>query len=437
MSLFLSYKVIKIKSEKNNFRINMKKNLQYILLFAVMISSPMAAQDPLVADLVSRVNKDSILATMNVLTGHTSFWYGAGQYKIKSRNSYDSGNKAAGEYIRRKLQNLGYNVFSQKFGVIDGENIYAMVNGTELPRIQVMISAHYDSMPDIVAPGADDNASGTAAVLEAARVFKDAKTRYSMIFALWDNEEQGLLGSKYYARLARERGDSILAVINIDMIGYDLNKDGLLEIHTRNYAHSNIVASQVWDANYQYGIPLKPLIIEPGTDRSDHTSFWGYNYSAVTMMENFTTINGYREFNPYYHSQFDDMNVINTDYLFNGVRLAVAAFGNIAAVNEITSVEDENGNESGTIPADFVLEQNYPNPFNPATVISYSLPREGFVSLRVYDILGNEVAELVNEQKSAGTYKVNFTAENLSSGVYFYTLEAGGKKLTNKMLYLK
>jgi hypothetical protein len=221
------------------------------------------------------------------------------------------------------------------------------------------------------------------------------------------------------------------------MIGYDLNKDGLLEIHTRNYAHSNIVASQVWDANYQYGIPLKPLIIEPGTDRSDHTSFWGYNYSAVTMMENFTTINGYREFNPYYHSQFDDMNVINTDYLFNGVRLAVAAFGNIAAVNEITSVEDENGNESGTIPADFVLEQNYPNPFNPATVISYSLPREGFVSLRVYDILGNEVAELVNEQKSAGTYKVNFTAENLSSGVYFYTLEAGGKKLTNKMLYLK
>ena len=68
---------------------------------------------------------------------------------------------------------------------------------------------------------------------------------------------------------------------------------------------------------------------------------------------------------------------------------------------------------------------------------SYSRPIEGFVSLRVYDILGNEVAELVNEQKSAGTYKVNFTAENLSSGVYFYTLEAGGKRLTHKMIYIR
>ncbi|MCK9279769.1 MAG: M20/M25/M40 family metallo-hydrolase [Melioribacteraceae bacterium] len=411
----------------------MKKKLLYIFLLAILVSSSVAAQDPLVAELVNRVNKDSILATMNVLTGHTSFWYGAGEYKIKSRNSYDDGNKAAGEYIKRKLRNLGYNVYSQKFGVIDGENVYALVNGTELPRIQVMISAHFDSMPDVVAPGADDNASGTAAVLEAARVFKDAKTRYSLVFALWDNEEQGLLGSKYYARLARERGDSLLAVINIDMIGYDANKDGLLEVHTRNYAHSNIVANQVWDANYEYGIGLKPYIIDPGTTRSDHASFWSYNYSAITMMENFTPINGYREFNPYYHSMFDDMNVLNTDYLFKGVRLAVAAFGNIAAVNEITSVEDENE----VVPSEFVLKQNYPNPFNPATTINYTIPREGFVSLRVYDILGNEVAELVNEQKSTGSYNISFNAENLSSGIYFYTLETGGKRFTNKMIYMK
>ncbi|MFA7288151.1 MAG: M20/M25/M40 family metallo-hydrolase [Melioribacteraceae bacterium] len=414
----------------------MKKKLLYIFLLVALISSPIGAQDPLVTELVHRVNKDSILATMNVLTGHTSFWYGAGEYKIKGRNTFDDGNKAAGEYIKRKLRNLGYDVSTQPFGVFDGENIYAMVNGTELPKIQVMISAHYDSMPEgNVAPGADDNASGVAAVLEAARIFKDAKTRYSMIFALWDNEEQGLLGSKYYARLARERDDSLIAVINIDMIGYDLNKDGLLEIHTRDYAHSNIVADQVWEANYEYSIGLKPYIINPGTDRSDHSSFWGYNFSAVTMIENFTTINGYREFNPYYHSIFDNMNVINTDYLFNGIRLAVAALGKIAAVNEVTSVKDEN--EDLVLPSEFVLEQNYPNPFNPATMISYSLPREGFVSLRVYDILGNEAAELVNEQKSAGTHRVNFNAENLSSGIYFYTLETGGKRLANKMMLLK
>jgi hypothetical protein len=90
-----------------------------------------------------------------------------------------------------------------------------------------------------------------------------------------------------------------------------------------------------------------------------------------------------------------------------------------------------------SIPDNYNLYQNYPNPFNPATVISYSLPREGFVSLRVYDILGNEVAELANEQKSAGTYRVDFNADNLSSGVYFYRIKIDGFAQAKKMIIQK
>ncbi len=86
---------------------------------------------------------------------------------------------------------------------------------------------------------------------------------------------------------------------------------------------------------------------------------------------------------------------------------------------------------------DFKLFQNYPNPFNPTTTISYSLPRAGLINITVYDITGKEVARLVNEFKEAGSYDVTFTASNLSSGIYFYSLRADGFTNTKKMLVIK
>ncbi len=88
-------------------------------------------------------------------------------------------------------------------------------------------------------------------------------------------------------------------------------------------------------------------------------------------------------------------------------------------------------------PAGFYLYQNYPNPFNPSTVIRYELPENSFVSLKVYDILGNEDASLVNETQTAGVYAVQFDASKLSSGIYFYTLKAGKSTMTRKMILMR
>lgn len=79
------------------------------------------------------------------------------------------------------------------------------------------------------------------------------------------------------------------------------------------------------------------------------------------------------------------------------------------------------------IPKEYKLEQNYPNPFNPSTTISYQIPEESNVILKVYDIIGRELKTLVNEVKDAGIYKTNFNASNLASGIYFYRLEAKSK----------
>ncbi len=88
-------------------------------------------------------------------------------------------------------------------------------------------------------------------------------------------------------------------------------------------------------------------------------------------------------------------------------------------------------------PAKFALEQNYPNPFNPVTTINYQLPQSGFVTLKVYDVLGNEAASLVNEQKNPGKYSVDFDASKLASGVYIYQLRVNEYLSSKKMLLLK
>jgi Arylsulfotransferase (ASST)/Secretion system C-terminal sorting domain/Cep192 domain 4 len=86
---------------------------------------------------------------------------------------------------------------------------------------------------------------------------------------------------------------------------------------------------------------------------------------------------------------------------------------------------------------DFELNQNYPNPFNPNTRINYSIGEREFVSITVYDILGNEIATLVNEEKPPGKYEIDFNGENLSSGIYFYKLQAGSFIQTRKMILLR
>jgi hypothetical protein len=105
-----------------------------------------------------------------------------------------------------------------------------------------------------------------------------------------------------------------------------------------------------------------------------------------------------------------------------------------AVVDSVTAVEN---NSDQAALSKFELSQNYPNPFNPTTKINYSIPISGFVSLIVYDVLGNEIAELVSDEKQVGNYETEFDATGLSSGIYFYQLKADTFIETKKMLLLK
>jgi hypothetical protein len=112
--------------------------------------------------------------------------------------------------------------------------------------------------------------------------------------------------------------------------------------------------------------------------------------------------------------------------------------GGLAVYREggvILPVEEKE--KSNEIPTSFVLYQNYPNPFNPSTTIEFDIPERTNVKLIIYDILGREVETLIDKELEPGKYKINFTATNLPSGVYFYTLRTPKFTKTNKMLLIK
>jgi photosystem II stability/assembly factor-like uncharacterized protein len=132
-----------------------------------------------------------------------------------------------------------------------------------------------------------------------------------------------------------------------------------------------------------------------------------------------------------------------TCYSLNGISFIDLNNGWVAGDNGIilhttnggvSFVEEE---EIDEMPTEFLLSQNYPNPFNPSTKIKYSVPQTSQVVIKVFDILGNEIEILVNEEKPAGTFEITWSSANLPSGVYFYQLKAGNYIETKKMLLLK
>ena len=112
---------------------------------------------------------------------------------------------------------------------------------------------------------------------------------------------------------------------------------------------------------------------------------------------------------------------------------------NYASLTQFNYVPTSAKEDLSILPSSFHLYQNYPNPFNPATNIKFEVPQTEFISLKVYDLLGNETANLVNDVKAAGVYTVKFDASKLSSGIYLYRLQTGESNisLTKKLILIK
>jgi hypothetical protein len=241
---------------------------------------------------------------------------------------HDSCEAAAG-WIASRFSSFGIDsVYAHYFDGQIKENVVAVLPGVRNPERLIVIGAHYDSYTgnQNYAPGADDDASGTACVIECARVLSKYRFDNTLVFVAFCGEEVGLVGSEAFAALAAQHGDSILGAVCVDMIGYRAPGDAIDLDIVANPA-SYWMRDLVMEASGLY-VPGFSVVsgAVPGGASSDHASFWAHGYDAILFFEDTD------HYSPYIHTSNDVVNVsYNSPTLAQGsVRAAVALLAAIA-----------------------------------------------------------------------------------------------------------
>jgi hypothetical protein len=211
-------------------------------------------------------------------------------------------------------------------------NIVATQAGVVHPEQVYILCAHYDDTSDqahraTLAPGADDNASGTAAVMAAAAILSQRQFEYTIRYIHFSGEEQGLFGSRAYARQMRNLGEQIAGVITLDMIGYDDLDGPVLQLHALTPA-SERVAQTMQQVISAYALGLSPRLLTDGQAMgySDHQSFCEEGFPAILSIEDYPS-----DFNTCYHQICDRVTLFNAAFLTNAAKAAVGTLATLAS----------------------------------------------------------------------------------------------------------
>jgi hypothetical protein len=389
------------------------KSFLIILVLFIVVSeaTPQVSYNAYVAQIMNLVNSDTVRRYERELSGDTSCMINGAPYTIVSRHYATASNIKAAEYIYERFQRNGlttwYNVINSTI-----TNVLAKKVGTRYPNQYVIICGHYDDMPSgSTAPGADDNASGTVGVLEAARILKNINLPYTVLFAAWDEEERGLYGSKAYADTAFAHGDSIIAVINLDMISYDGNNDGALDVHTNP---TNLpFATEFSQIVTLYQPTLIPQVTTSLSGGSDHQSFYNRGYKALLSIEDNS------DFTPYYHTVNDKFSTLHLPYFNKMIKAAIAALVTWAGDYKINIVHTplNTGPITTSRIATAVIKSSYklgtgntsPKLYYKINNGSYNMLYPSYANLDTFkftipgQVLGTSVKYYIAAQDSAGT----------------------------------
>jgi hypothetical protein len=294
----------------------------------------------------------------------------------------DPNSRWAAQYMPHWIQ---YDIGSQDVIKLIAISFYRWDSG-RIYQYSIQVSSDLTEWTEIVSNSSSVNQEWTI------NEFNGVNARYIRIICLNNNE-----GDWAGIWEARVLGEGSLTSVELESFKTDINESGFVIL---SWSVPSVSNDRIFE-------------IERKQSNTEFTLIGNINGNVTASLPNqysFTDINVSKGLYTYRLKQIDD----NGNYIYS---------------NEIQI--EVNG------PLTFNLAQNYPNPFNPKTTIEFSVPKLSFVSLKVFDILGSEVAVLVNEEKTAGNYKINFDAKNLPSGTYFTRITAGDYSEIKKMILLK
>ena len=394
-------------------------NSLFILFFSSLLYSQVS-YNSFVASVMNQVNADSVYKFERQLTGDTSCIIGGASYTISSRHYSSQGNIKAAQFILEKFQSYGLTARYQNINSTI-TNVLAEKTGYKFPEQYVVICSHYDDMPSgNSTPGADDNASGTTSVIEAARLLSGIDLPFTILFACWDEEELGLYGSKAYADTAYFRGDSIIGVLNFDMIAYDGNNDGALDINTNPGSMS--LANEFKQIVNLYQPALVPQVTTSLSGGSDHQPFQQRGYKAILSIEDNS------DFTPFYHTVNDSYSSLNRTFFVRMVKAGIAALVTTAGDFKITILHTPlvSGPDTGPRTASAVIRSSY------RIASGINQPR------LYYSVNGSSAVYVNPSYSSQDTFKFSIPGQIINSAVKYYiavqdsagsivsTLPAGG-----------
>jgi hypothetical protein len=275
-----------------------------------------ASQDSLVETIVSLVSVANLSSSVQSLQDFMTRY-------ASTTNCEASGEYLYGAFSALGLDDVHFEPFT--FSTYTSRNVVAEKTGETYPDDIFIICAHYDSTsPDrlTLAPGADDNASGTAAVLEAARILAAFPLDFTVRFIAFSAEEWGLYGSQAYATAARQAGERIIGVVNLDMIAY---ADALPEdLQIIVNGPSTWLANLFLGAAASYGIVGATMTVDASIVYSDHSPFWDNGYPALLAIEDYPLNN------PYYHETPDTLDKLNLEFFTTATRASLGLLAGLA-----------------------------------------------------------------------------------------------------------
>lgn len=326
------------------------------LLFFPLHASPTGEQDPIINEILSESSQTRWLDWIAALSGEVPIQTAQGEERILSRSSLilfePSYSPSAFDYLERELIALGFHKgvdyeihtydfpYSESYADRNWKNMVLTFQGSDptLKAEKVLLVAHLDSTSDqetVLAPGADDNASGSAGLLEAAALFRHYTFKRTIHLVWFSGEEQSRQGSEHFVVDYAEWLPDIKAVINLDMFAFDWDNDRCFEIHAGTLPGSHEIASTFEKIIDTYNLDLRFDLIDDTSayQLSDHKPFWDQNVPSVFIFENgFFQPEGVCKVvdrNTTYHSTADTLTYINPD---TGFSILEAAIGTVAYI---------------------------------------------------------------------------------------------------------